>query len=170
MSFTPFARKKKKHASLRSREFFLSCKVKCFFKTFFSGFLFQKKNKRGLSSRHPHAAIWPFWIEFLLVKYTYKKYQNRNHNNKTSSVHTQTRFKKEKEKKKSHNYCCSSFFSAATLTADCWGLETPSSTCPILWSTSSVISCLSSSTCSPISGMELSITCGDDKTQQEVTR
>lgn len=74
--------------------------------------------------------------------------------------------KKKKRKEKSHNYCCSSFFSAGTLTADGWGLETPSSTCPILRSTSSVISCLSSSTCSPISGMELSITCGDDKTRQ----
>lgn len=109
MSFTPFAEKKDRQfskpalcnvtkgtancldASLRSCEFFLpsppNVKSSVFFKAFFSGFLFQK-NKRGLSSRHPHAAIWPFWIEFLLVKYIYKKYQNRNQNNKTSCVHT----------------------------------------------------------------------------------
>lgn len=45
-----------------------------------------------------------------------------------------------------------------TLTEDGWGVETPSSTWAILLMTSSVISCLSSSTCSPIRGMELSIT------------
>jgi len=46
-----------------------------------------------------------------------------------------------------------------TLTAEGWGVETPSSNSAILLRTSSVISCLSSSTCSPIRGMELSITC-----------
>lgn len=52
----------------------------------------------------------------------------------------------------------------STLTVDGWGFETPSSTWAILFMTKSVISCLSSSTCSPISGMELSITCGDSET------
>lgn len=49
-----------------------------------------------------------------------------------------------------------------TLTEDGWGVETPSSTWAILLMTSSVISCLSSSTCSPIRGMELSITCREN--------
>lgn len=48
------------------------------------------------------------------------------------------------------------------------GFETPSSTWAILLMTSSVISCLSSSTCSPISGMELSITCRDNETADQI--
>ena len=48
-----------------------------------------------------------------------------------------------------------------TFTVEGWGVETPSSTWAILLMISSVISCLSSSTCSPIRGMELSITYRD---------